>query len=222
MSMDGAEINRKMQLLSSVTRHDLLNKINCAEVLIEGHLMQDGDHRKNDDDLRKALDILVLVEEFLAYIREYEKTGIQAPQWIDLHDALKSSIDRVPADIDIRIDLPSIQVYADTLLDRAFYNLVDNAIIHGGSIRAIQISCRNEEDILKIAIQDDGIGVPQGEKEKIFQLGYGANTGFGLFFIREVLAITQIGVIESGVSGSGARFEISIPAAGWREKSEIE
>ncbi|HWQ67387.1 MAG TPA: sensor histidine kinase [Methanospirillum sp.] len=205
-----------MQLLSSVTRHDLLNKISCAEVLIEQYLVHHSDQGGTNTDLSNALGILDQIEEFLTNIREYEKTGIAPPHWINLHEALKSAIERIPDEINLDCDLPPIHIYADTLLDRAFYNLVDNAIIHGGSISLIRITMQEDDHCLIISVQDDGVGVPKEDKEKIFQLGYGTHTGFGLFFIREVLAITQIEITECGVPGRGARFEIRVPEAGWR------
>ena len=52
---------------------------------------------------------------------------------------------------------------------------------------------------------------PQAEKEKIFDLGYGKNTGFGLAISREILAITGITIRETGTPDEGARFEIAVP-----------
>lgn len=210
------DINRKKELLNSVTRHDLLNKISCVEVLIEQHLVHHAKQGETGTDLTIALGILVQIEEFLAYIRDYEKSGVQPPQWIDLHEALKSAIERVPAGIHLNCDIPYIQIYADSLLDRAFYNLIDNAILHGGSISLIRIMIQEDENYLVMSVQDDGIGIPVEDKKKISQLGYGSHTGFGLFFIREVLAISQIRITECGVPEGGARFEIRIPEVGWR------
>jgi signal transduction histidine kinase len=213
--MDVLDINRKLQLISSVTRHDLLNKINCAEILIEEHIIQDSESGLKDDDLIAALNILIQAEKDLKFIRDYEMTGVQVPKWIDLHDALNHLIDRIPVGIELRVCLPRIQVFADNLLDHVFFNLIDNAIIHGGNLSHIQVFHRKEADTLIIIVQDDGIGVPMIEKEQIFELGYGANTGLGLFYIREILAITQIVIVENGIFHEGARFEMSIPAVGW-------
>ncbi len=54
----------------------------------------------------------------------------------------------------------------------------------------------------------------------IFQLGYGNNIGFGLFLIREILAITGMTIQENGEPGEGARFEITVPNGNWRYGSE--
>jgi signal transduction histidine kinase len=52
--------------------------------------------------------------------------------------------------------------------------------------------------------------------ERIFERGYGKNTGLGLFLSREILAITGITITENGVPGKGARFEITVPKGAYR------
>jgi len=64
--------------------------------------------------------------------------------------------------------------------------------------------------------EDDGAGVPPGEKEKIFMWGFGKNTGLGLTLSSEILNITGISIRETGVPGAGARFEITVPAGAYR------
>jgi signal transduction histidine kinase len=66
--------------------------------------------------------------------------------------------------------------------------------------------------------EDDGTGIPDEEKERIFERGYGKNTGLGLFLAREVLGITGIGIREDGVPGKGARFVITVPEGAYRFK----
>jgi hypothetical protein len=46
--------------------------------------------------------------------------------------------------------------------------------------------------------------------------GNGINHGYGLFLIREILAITGISIVETGEPGKGARFEITIPTGAYR------
>ena len=72
------------------------------------------------------------------------------------------------------------------------------------------------DEELSILWKDNGIGIPAEEKEQIFQMGYGQNTGFGLFLAREILSLTGIGIKETGEPGKGARFEIIVPAGAWR------
>jgi signal transduction histidine kinase len=54
------------------------------------------------------------------------------------------------------------------------------------------------------------------EKEKIFERGFGKNTGFGLAISRDILDITGITIRETGEPGRGARFEITVPQGMWR------
>jgi signal transduction histidine kinase len=59
-------------------------------------------------------------------------------------------------------------------------------------------------------------------KEKIFERGFGKNTGLGLFLAREILVITGITITENGTPGKGARFEITVPKGMWRRKGADE
>ena len=59
-------------------------------------------------------------------------------------------------------------------------------------------------------------GIAAEEKEKIFERGFGKNTGFGLFLVREILSISGITIRETGTEGEGARFEISVPKGSYR------
>jgi signal transduction histidine kinase len=58
--------------------------------------------------------------------------------------------------------------------------------------------------------------VAADEKERIFDRGFGKNTGFGLAISREILSITGMTIRETGEPGRGARFEITVPNGAWR------
>ncbi len=102
------------------------------------------------------------------------------------------------------------------MFGRVFYNLIDNSLRHGGLVTGITIGGHVSGEELLITFEDDGIGIPDNEKDKIFDKAYGRNTGLGLVLTREILALTGITIIETGISGHGVRFEIHIPRAVYR------
>jgi len=69
---------------------------------------------------------------------------------------------------------------------------------------------------MRILYEDDGVGIPAGDKKKLFQKGFGKHTGLGLFLSRELLAITGITITEDGEPGKGARFGITVPPGAFR------
>jgi signal transduction histidine kinase len=83
-------------------------------------------------------------------------------------------------------------------------------------VTEIRVRCERTPDTLVIIVEDNGIGIPDNEKEKIFNKGYGKHTGLGLFLAREILAITDITIRESGTPGKGAAFEIVVPKGHFR------
>jgi signal transduction histidine kinase len=113
-------------------------------------------------------------------------------------------------------DLPLI--FADPLFDKAVYNLIENSLRHGGGVTEIRITFSVENYAGLLVFMDNGKGVRPEEKEKIFQNGFGQNTGLGLFLVREILGITDITIHECGTVNVGARFEIRIPSGGWKAK----
>ena len=65
-------------------------------------------------------------------------------------------------------DLPHVEIFADPILNKVFYNLLDNVVRHGQKARSITVSAREVPEGLIIFWEDDGIGIPANEKEKIF------------------------------------------------------
>jgi signal transduction histidine kinase len=118
------------------------------------------------------------------------------------------------------VDGGGFQIYADPLIEKVFYNLVENSIRHGGKVTSINVSVQKTSAGLSVIYEDNGNGIPVESKEQIFERGYGAHTGFGLFLSREILAITDILITENGEPGEGARFEFIIPHDSFRKTNK--
>jgi len=98
-----------------------------------------------------------------------------------------------------------------------FYNLIDNALKYGGErMKTIRVSSQESDNHLVIVCEDDGVGITDEDKKKLFRKGFGKHTGLGLFLSREILAITGITITENGIPGKGARFEITVPKGAYR------
>jgi PAS domain S-box-containing protein len=208
--------NRKLNLLSSVTRHDVLNQLN----VLAGYLGLVKDRISDVDTaalLSRSLDSAWTIRRLIAFTKDYQEIGVHSPRWHDVASTVAmaaSSIDM--GGISLEIDVGDLQVYADPLLEKVFYALLDNALRHGERVGGIRISCHAGGKDMAIVVEDNGVGIPQGEKERIFDRGTGRNTGYGLFISREILSITDLSLRETGTFGVGARFEIRVPEGAFR------
>ena len=114
-------------------------------------------------------------------------------------------------------DIPSdIEIHADPLISKVFHNLIDNAVRHGGEITTIHFFIEEHDDTRAIVCEDDGVGISAEDRKRLFEKGFGKNTGYGLFLMREILAITGIKIVENGQPGKGVRFEMLVPSGVWR------
>jgi len=80
----------------------------------------------------------------------------------------------------------------------------------------MEISASEEDGSLIVVVEDDGTGIEEKDRERLFDRGYGKHSGMGLFFSREVLQITGISIDERSLPGSGAKFVIVVPPGKWR------
>jgi len=207
------EANRKLSLLNSITRHDVVNQLTILQGFAQIAALKKGDP-VIEDYLKKILAAADTITRQIEFTRTYQDLGVQAPTWIPV----ETVIDHVTSQVPIRFSktCAGIEIFSDPMLERVFFNLVDNASRHGGRVTEITVRCEREPDDLLLIVEDNGIGIPLGEKEKIFGRGYGKNSGLGLFLAREILSITGIRIREAGIEGRGARFEMLVPKNAFR------
>ncbi|MFA5413949.1 MAG: PAS domain S-box protein [Methanoregula sp.] len=210
--------NKKLNLLSSITRHDIINQLSALNGYLE--LSRDilRDPVKLEEYIIKEQNIANTIETQIRFTKDYQDMGVKAPAWQNVHKTVDMSMSNLPLrGITVENGSPTLEVYADPLLVRVFYNLIDNALRYGGEqMTAIRISSQDSDGGLVIVCEDDGIGIPAGKKEAIFTRGYYKHTGFGLYLSREILGITDITITETGEPGKGARFEITVPKGRYR------
>ncbi|EHQ36217.1 hybrid sensor histidine kinase/response regulator [Methanoplanus limicola] len=204
--------NRQLNLLSGITRHDILNKVMVLQAFLEFAGENCADNTRCGH-LKKASDAASAIQRQIEFTREYEQLGVHEPVWLPVAALLEKIDDR---QFPITCSCPEVLIYADPMVEKVFYNLYDNTVRHAEGATGISVSCRPADSAFVIIWEDDGCGVPDDMKEKIFKRGVGANTGLGLFLIREILAITGITIRENGVHGKGARFEMTVPAGAWK------
>ena len=161
------------------------------------------------------------ISAMLKFTKEYDKIGVNTPVWQDTRTLVDSAAKEAPlGKVLVKNDLPAgAEVFADPLVVKVFYNLMDNAARYGGKITTIRFFAEESADEHLIVCEDDGDGVVAGEKEKIFERGFGKNTGLGLALSREILSITGITICETGEPGKGARFEMTVPKGAYRSGS---
>ncbi|NLV26142.1 MAG: PAS domain-containing protein [Methanomicrobiales archaeon] len=206
--------NNQLNLLSGITRHDILNNIS----IFHGYLKLleiDCDNPEMHGYIRKMTESINKIQYQIEFSRVYQDLGSQKPLWISLDSVLLRT--SLPETVHFSGNVSGISVFADPILEKVFYNLLDNSTRHGNNVTEISVFTQEENRSLIIVYEDNGVGIPQEEKEIIFERGYGKNTGHGLFLVREILQLTNISIRETGTFGKGARFEITVPSGLYRK-----
>lgn len=205
--------DRKIGLIGKVTRHDMLNHLS----VIKGYagLLSKG---LSDQALGRYLDRIEQatnkMEQQLIFQREYEQMGTHKPIWIDLNELIGGVMGEFfLGEVRFVVECQKLELFCDPMIERVVYNLMQNTLRHGGEVSQIRVSCERGKENLVLIYEDDGVGISQEKKEKIFEYGFGKGIGHGLFLVREMLAMDGMSIAENGEEGKGARFEILIPSS---------
>lgn len=208
--------NSKLVLLAGITRHDILNQMTALAAYLElvREKTRDPAESGHLDTMGKILEVIRLQLEFT---RDYQNLGVQAPVWQNIQTVFSRATEPfADRNLVFRCDTGNLEIYSDPLIERVFYNLIDNSIRHGERITEIRLSAEKTDPDHLLVYEDNGVGVPGEEKEKIFLKGFGKHTGLGMFLIKEILSITGITIRENGIPGQGVRFEIRVPSGNLR------
>ena len=212
------QANTKLNLLSSITRHDINNQLFSLKAFLELSKETLNDPATLSEYILKEERAANAIERQIVFTKEYQDLGANVPTWQNVGAGIKNALALLPVrDIRISEDVDAVEVYADPLFEKVFYNLIDNALRYGGpAMTMIRITSQESDPGLLLSIEDDGAGISAHDRTRLFERGFGHNTGLGLFLCREILTITGITITETGKPGKGARFEITVPKGGYR------
>jgi len=145
-------------------------------------------------------------------------------KYADIHEGIESTLMLLQYQLKMRIgiekdfgDLPMIECHPNQL-NQVFMNILVNstqAIPNRGTIR---IRTWKEDEVVKIAISDTGVGIPQEHLSKVFDPGFttkgaGAGTGLGLSICYRIVR-DHGGTIAVESSMTGTTFTITLPVKG--------
>lgn len=213
------QANRKLRLLTQITRHDIRNRLFVASGYLGLLIEQESDDAKRQhlDKINRSLDS---IQQIIGFTEMYEEIGNSRPEWQEIHPFIDTAAHQLGRN-GVRIENDTgknIAVYADSMIGKVFFNLIDNALDYGGQkltwIRFAAVQQENGD--LLITCENDGEGIPVPEKDRIFERGVGKKTGLGLYLAREILSITGITIAETGNPDVSVRFEIRVPKGKYR------
>jgi|WetSurMetagenome_2_1015567.scaffolds.fasta_scaffold23939_5 signal transduction histidine kinase len=209
-------LEKKLQIVGSVTRHDVLNQMTAIVGYNEllGMMVEDPKFR---GFLEKEKFALNKIRRQFQFAKDYQNIAVEPPRWQNI----RNLANRAREDFDVKkvritADTGTASVLADPLFDRVFHHLFDNALRHGETVTEIKISLHQAGPSGLLVVENNGVSIPATDKEKIFERGYGKGTGWGLFIAREILAVTGMTLTETGEQGKGVRFEITLPPGSFR------
>jgi len=198
----------RLDEFASVVSHDLRNPLNVATGRLElARAECESEHLESVDT---ALDRMEqLIGDSLALARQGE--AVVETSSVALPDLVSDCADTVeldPAAIDVRTD---IAVRADAnRLAQVMENLLRNAVDHGGE--NVQVTVGDLSAGAGFYVADDGPGIPEDQRERIFESGYtrtDGGTGLGLAIVRQIVEAHGWDIRATEADTGGARFEIS-------------
>ncbi|MFB6183172.1 MAG: PAS domain S-box protein [Haloarculaceae archaeon] len=201
--------NRRLKQFVSTVSHDLRNPLTVALAYTD-HALETGDL----DGLHKTAESLSRMEAMIEDLLHLARAGstIDETETTSLRVLAEDAWETVQTghailDVAVNTDV-TIDCDRDRIVE-VFENLFRNAVEHGGSDVTIRVDTLADRP--GFVVEDDGSGIPDAERERVFEKGYSTSddgTGFGLNIVREIVEAHGWDVaIEDGASG-GARFEI--------------
>jgi len=147
--------------------------------------------------------------------------------WVEVHDTISSALSRLRDDLrDFQVDveitppMPLLWIHG-VLIEQALVNLLDNAIRYSPTNGRIRVCARAKGAVVEIDVCDEGAGIPESEREKVFDMFYTAQhgdrskhkgTGLGLTICRGMVGAHHGEVMAlEGPGGRGTCMRITLP-----------
>lgn len=199
--------SERLDTFATVVSHDLRNPLNVAT----GHLglVRGECNNEHIEAVNNAHDRMEeLIENLLAFAREGEE--VTETSLVSIAELSKSCWQTVETNNASLVVEATTQVRGDrSRIEQVLENLFRNAVEHGGE--SVTITVGDLPNKNGFFVHDTGPGIPETEREKVFDAGYSTNEsgiGFGLSIVREIVEAHGWEIQITEAPGGGAQFEI--------------
>jgi PAS domain S-box-containing protein len=197
--------NERLEEFASIVSHDLRNPLNVLQGSLD--IAEETGDPEPFAACRRAADRMEgLIEDVLALTRQGEQVVETTPVPLaGVVEACWAGVETDRADLRVRTDRV---VWADeSRLQQVLENLVRNSVEHGPD--GVTVTVGDLED--GFYVEDDGPGIHEGERERVFDSGYstaGGGTGLGLAIVERIVEAHGWTIEVTEGTDGGARFEI--------------
>ncbi|HEY0346274.1 MAG TPA: ATP-binding protein, partial [Solirubrobacteraceae bacterium] len=212
----------KTALLRAVS-HDLRTPLTAIHAA--GHALSDEDVRPGEREelaagiVAESARLAALVEKLLDLSRLQARSTRARAREVSPEEPLLVAIEHVGGDVRLSIDDPLPAVHADPAqLERAFANLVENAVRHSAG-HPVQVRARAVGPRVITRIIDRGAGIPAAEQERIFEPFYRGpdenhgGAGLGLAIAKGLIEANGGTIGVESLAGQGTTFVVTFPVA---------
>ncbi len=201
------ELKRKTEyltLLNKILRHDIMNDLTVVRAALE---------LKDEKLIENAISRINRITELIKEIKILEEVGGDR-KTVNLAEYAKDVADMYKEEAEIKLNVEDVYVMANEGLKAVLHNLIGNAILHGGKKPIeITVSVFKDGGTAVIRVADNGVGVPDEIKDKIFEEGFSgkSGTGLGLFIVKKIVELYDGSIKVMDNEPNGAVFEVRLP-----------
>lgn len=168
-----------------------------------------------------------LVQQIIELSRLQGHDPLETPVMVDLDAAVAAAVDTSAMDAaakEIRVESRGehgLQVFgSQEQIGAAISNLVANAVTYSNAGSRVAVTTRSEGEQVQISVVDQGIGIPAGDIDRIFERFYRVDparhrstggTGLGLSIVKHVAATHGGDIAVWSVEGQGSTFTLTLP-----------
>ncbi len=232
-----ARSNEELQQFASIASHDLQEPLRMVSSYVQ--LLEKKYKGKLDKDAEEfiyyAVDGAKRMQRLINDLLTYSRVGTRAKPFTktdvgavlkDVLMNLQKAVEDSKAEI-IYGKMPEI-IADEGQLTQLFQNLIANAIkFHGERATKVHVSARQEQDNWVLSVKDNGIGIEEKHKERIFQIFQRLHsrneyegTGIGLAVCRKIVERHGGRIWVESEPGEGTTFYFTMPASRLEKEAE--
>jgi len=209
--------------------HELKTPVGAMSLLVEaltGETEPEDRDRLSDMLQREAKRVEDIIDDLLELTRLEE--GERETEKVKVSKLVAKSVDKVRTFAEgMRVQVAVTGDAGDEKIEvdrravvRALTNLIDNAVRYSEADQQVTIAVEVRDHVVAISVQDDGVGIPRAELERVFERFYRVDrarsretggTGLGLAIVRHVAENHGGRVLVESKPGDGSTFTIELP-----------